>query len=168
MIIGDPYKFAILSGIIKEWNMDDTFCNGFLLFCVNGDIYPKEVVTATLRCEIEYLRQKLRNLTTDKRLYTLPPQQAFAEIYDITFPEDIYNDNNDCFDITPAALSDCNCFVFAVRDGVNIRILASKLTYETENSRHKLENISISETFLTAGELEEVIAGLERMQQPEM
>lgn len=31
---------------------------------------------------------------------------------------DIHNDNNDCFDITPAALSDCNCFVFAVRDGV--------------------------------------------------
>ena len=67
-----------------------------------------------------------------------------------------------------SALSDCNCFVFAVRDEINIRILASKLTYETENSRHKLESITISETFLTAGELEEVIAGLERMQQPEM
>ena len=66
MIIGDPYKFAILSGVINEWNIDDTFCNGVLLFCVNGDIYPKEVVTATLGSEIEYLRQKLRNLTTDK------------------------------------------------------------------------------------------------------
>lgn len=118
--------------------------------------------------KVEYLRQKLRNLTIDKRLYSLPPQQAFAEIYDITFPEDLQNDNNDCFNITPTALSDCNCFVFAVRDEINIRILASKLTYETENSRHKLENISISETFLTAGELEEVIAGLERMQLPEM
>ena len=38
----------------------------------------------------------------------------------------------------------------------------------TENFRHKLENAAISETFLTAGELEEVTAGLERMQQPEM
>ncbi len=45
MIIGDPYKFAILSGVINEWNIDNTFCNGVLLFCVNGDIYPKEVVT---------------------------------------------------------------------------------------------------------------------------
>lgn len=168
MISGNPYKFAVLSGVINEWNLDDTFGNGVLLICINGDIYPKEIVTATLRCEIEYLRQKLRNLTTDKRLYVLSPQQAFAEIYDITFPEDTQNDNNDCFNITPAALSDCNCFVFAVRDEINIRILASKLTYETENSRHKLENISISETFLTAGELEEVTAGLERMQQPEM
>ena len=161
MIIGDPYKFAILSGVINEWNMDDTFCNGVLLFCVNGDIYPKEVATATLRCEIEYLKQKLRNLTTDKRLYILPPQQAFAEIYGITFPEDMDSDNEDCFDITPASLSDHNCFVFAVCDGVNIRILASELAYERENSRHRLENIIISETFLTVGELREIIAVLE-------
>lgn len=161
MIIGDPYKFAILSGVINEWNIDDTFCNGVLLFCVNGDIYPKEVVTATLRCEIEYLKQKLRNLTADKRLYTLPPQQAFAEIYGITFPEDMDSDNGDCFDITPASLSDHNCFVFAVCDGVNIRILASELAYERENSRHRLENIIISETFLTVSELREIIAVLE-------
>ena len=111
MIIGDPYKFAILSGEINEWNIDDAFCNGVLFLCVNGDIYPKEVVTATLRCEIEYLKQKLRNITTDKRLYILPPQQAFAEIYGITFPEDMDSDNGDCFDITPASLSDHNCFV---------------------------------------------------------
>ena len=161
MIIGDPYEFAILSGVINEWNMDDTFCNGVLLFCVNGDIYPKEVATATLRCEIEYLKQKLRNLTTDKRLYILPPQQAFAEIYGITFPEDMDSDNEDCFDITPASLSDHNCFVFAVCDGVNIRILASELAYERENSRHRLENIIISETFLTVSELREIIAVLE-------
>ena len=103
----------------------------------------------------------LRNLTTDKRLYSLPPQQAFAEIYDSTFPEDIQNDNDDCFDIIPTALSDCSCFIFAVHDIINIRILASKLTYDTGNSRHKLENKTIRETFLTDGESEEVIAGLE-------
>lgn len=130
MIIGDPYEFAILSGVINEWNIDNTFCNGVLLFCVNGDIYPKEVVTATLRCEIEYLKQKLRSLTIDKRLYALPPQQAFAEIYGITFPEDTDSDNEDCFDITPASLSDHNCFVFTVCNGVNVRVLASELAYE--------------------------------------
>ena len=57
MISGNPYKFAVLSGVINEWNLDDTFGNGVLLICINGDIYPKEIVTATLRCEIEYLRQ---------------------------------------------------------------------------------------------------------------
>lgn len=48
MILGDPYKFAILSGMIDEWNIDHVFCNGILLFCVDGDIYPREIVTATL------------------------------------------------------------------------------------------------------------------------
>ena len=161
MIIGDPYKFAILSGGINEWNMDDTFCNGVLLFCVNGDIYPKEVVTATLRCEIKYLKQKLKKLMTDKRLYAMPSQQAFAEIYGITFPEDIDSDNEDCFDITPASLFDHNCFVFAVCDGVNVRVLASELAYEMENGRHKLQDNAVSETFVSVSEMKEIISGLE-------
>ena len=110
---------------------------------------------------MEYLKQKLRNLTTDKRLYTLPPQQAFAEIYGITFPEDMDSDNEDCFDITPASLSDHNCFVFAVCDGVNVRVLASELVYEMENGRHKLQDIAISETFVSVREMKEIISGLE-------
>ena len=166
MIFGNPYKFAILSGIIHEWNIDDTFCNGFLLLCVNGDIYPKEIVTATLRCEINHLKQKLRNLTIDERLYALPPQQAFTEIYDITFPEDIDYDNRDCFDITPASLSDHNCFVFAVCEGVNIRILASKLDYEPENSKHKLQDITVSETLISVGELKEISSNLKNFPFP--
>lgn len=161
MIIGNPYKFAILSGGINEWNMDDTFCNGVLLFCVNGDIYPKEVVTATLRCEIKYLKQKLKKLMTDKRLYAMPSQQAFVEIYGITFPEDIDSENEDCFDITPASLSDHNCFVFAVCDGVNVRVLASELAYEMENGRHKLQDNAVSETFVSVSEMKEIISGLE-------
>ena len=35
------------------------------------------------------------------------------------------------------------------------------MTCERENSRHKLENIIISETFLTVGELRKIIADLE-------
>ena len=37
MISGNPYKFAVLSGVINEWNLDDTFGNGVLLICINGD-----------------------------------------------------------------------------------------------------------------------------------
>ncbi len=92
MIIGDPYKFAILSGVINEWNIDDTFCNGVLLFCVNGDIYPKEVVTATLGSEIEYLRQKLRNLTTDKASDVMNAQeQVYQTPLFLQFIESIQN-----------------------------------------------------------------------------
>lgn len=161
MILGDPYKFAILSGIIDGWNNDSVFCNGLLLFFVNGDLYPKEIVTATLRCEIESLKQKLRNFTIDKRLYALPSQQAFAELYEITFPENPDCNNEDCFNITPASLSDHNCFAFAVCDGVNVRILAGKLDYEMENARHKLQDITVSEAFVSVRELKLITSGLE-------
>ncbi len=30
MILGNPYKFAVLSGAINEWNLDDVFSNGVL------------------------------------------------------------------------------------------------------------------------------------------
>ena len=71
------------------------------------------------------------------------------------------SDNEDCFDITPASLSDHNCFVFAVCDGVNVRVLASELVYEMENGRHKLQDIAISETFVSVREMKEIISGLE-------
>ena len=91
----------------------------------------------------------------------MPSKQAFSEIYGITFPEDIDSDNEDCFDITPASLSDHNCFVFAVRDGANVRILASELVYEMENGRHKLQDIAVSETFVSVSKMKEIISGLE-------
>lgn len=71
------------------------------------------------------------------------------------------SDNGDCFDITPASLSDHNCFVFAVCDGVNIRILASELDYEMENGRHRLQDIAVSETLVSVSEVEEIISSLE-------
>ena len=161
MTLGNPYKFAILIDRIDDWNIDDAFCNGLLLLCVNGTIFPDEILTATLQHEIEPLKQNLLNLATDQRLYALPSYQAFVEIYNITFPEDIDVANDYRFDITPSLLSDSNCFIFAVGDGENVRILASKLDYDTENSKHKLQDINVCEAFLSVAELKEIISGLE-------
>lgn len=163
MILGNPYKFAILIDPIDSWNADDTFCNGLLFLCVNGDIYPKKIETATLRYEIELLTQNLSNLTTDHWLYDLSPQQAFIEIYNITFPENIDVENDYRFDISPTSLSDNNYFLFAVCNGVNVRILASKLEYELENSRHKLQDISVNEAIIPVAELKEIISSLDNL-----
>lgn len=135
MVIGNPYKFSIFTKTIKEWNMDESFCNGILLFCVNGNIFPKKVVTATLKCEIPSLKDRLMNLTIDEELYNMPKDKAFAEIYNITFPEniDVYNDYR--FDISPLSFSDCDCFVFAVSNGEKARIMAAKLNYIMSNSK---------------------------------
>lgn len=42
MLIGDPYKFAIFINTVKEWNIDDTFYSGVLLFSVDGGLFPKQ------------------------------------------------------------------------------------------------------------------------------
>lgn len=45
MLIGNPYQFSIFVDVIKEWNQDKTsYRNGVLLFCVDGQLFPKEVV----------------------------------------------------------------------------------------------------------------------------
>ncbi len=58
MILGNPYSFSVFINTIKKWNIDNEFCNGILLFCVDGDFFPKRIVTATLKCEIQPLKEK--------------------------------------------------------------------------------------------------------------
>ena len=145
MILGNPYKFSVFISTIKEWNIDNEFCNGVLLFCIDGNIFPKKIVTATLKCEIQLLKEKLRNLITNERLYNMQRDKAFAEIYNITFPEDISIDNDYRFDITPESFADENCYVFAVSNGKEVRIMATKLNYIVEESRHELSNVDLNQ-----------------------
>lgn len=88
MLIGDPYKFAIFINTVKEWNIDDTFYSGVLLFSVDGGLFPKEIFNTTLIFEIQQLKENLMNIGADERLYHMPKDEAFAEIYNITFSED--------------------------------------------------------------------------------
>lgn len=161
MILGNPYKFSVFISTIKEWNIDNEFCNGVLLFCIDGNIFPKKIVTATLKCEIQLLKEKLRNLIINERLYNMQRDKAFAEIYNITFPEDISIDNDYRFDITPESFADENCYVFAVSNGKEVRIMATKLNYIVEESRHELSNVDISETFIEIEDLNQIISQLE-------
>lgn len=161
MILGNPYKFSVFISTIKEWNIDNEFCNGVLLFCIEGNIFPKKIVTATLKYEIQLLKEKLRNLITNEILYNMQRDKAFAEIYNITFPEDISIDNDYRFDITPESFADENCYVFAVSNGKEVRIMATKLNYIVEESRHELSNVDISETFIEIEDLNQIISQLE-------
>ena len=131
-MIGNPYKFSIIIDTINEWNIDESFCNGILLFCVNGNLFPNEIFTATLKCEVPILKEKLKNLSVDKKLYDLPKDKAFAEIYNITYPSDWDMGNDYRFDITPSSLSDRDYFIFAISNGKKVRIMASKMNYIIE------------------------------------
>lgn len=160
MILGNPYKFAVFIKTIKEWNVDRTFCNGVLLFCINGSIFPKEILTATLNSEINPLKENLGNISINSRIFNMKKEEAFEQIYNVTFPEDFNLPNDDQFDITPLSFLDDSCYVFAVSNGIQVRILAARLEYIKELSRHMLKNASISETFITVQEVKEIVENL--------
>lgn len=160
MILGNPYKFAVIIKTIKEWNIDETFCNGVLLFCVDGNIFPKEILTATLNSEINPLKDKLEHIAINDGIFNMKKEKAFKQIYNVTFPKDINVDNDYQFDITPASLSDNNCYIFAVSNGIQVRILAAKLKYIKEFSRHMLKNASIDEVFISVQEMKEIVEAL--------
>ncbi len=160
MIFGNPYQFAIIAKTIKEWNIDETFCNGILLFCVNGSFFPKEVLTAPLNSEINSLKEKLQHISVDIEIFNMSKEEAFKQIYDMTFPEDFAIDNDYRFDITPLSFPEDDCYVFAVGDGVQVRILAAKLKYIKEESRHMIQSVDIDETFISMKEMKKIAEDL--------
>lgn len=54
------------------------------------------------------------------------------------------------------SFSDEDYYIFAVSNNIQIRILAAKLEYIKENSRHILENIIIDETFISINDMKEI------------
>ena len=87
-------------------------------------------------------------------------EEAFEQIYNVTFPEDFNLPNDYQFDITPLSFLDDSCYVFAVSNGIEVRILAARLEYIKELSRHMLKNASITETFITVQEVKEIAENL--------
>lgn len=148
MLLGNPYNFAVYFEKIEEWNIDDVFCNGVLMFFLNGEIFPKKVIITPLNSERVNLKDCWKNIGTDTKLFSMPKLEAFRKIYDLTFPEntDIYNDYR--FDITPLSFEEDSCHVFAVSNGDEVRILGAKLRYICEISRHDLKNCSVTETVI--------------------
>lgn len=160
MLIGNPDTFAIWFDSVPMWNDTATFDNGLLVLWVNGDYYPKEIATATLRREIPLLAQKLAHLPVEAALYHLPAKEAFRQMYERTFPDDWTVDNDYRFDVTPDALADNGCFIFAVSNGEAVRILADVLSYQAEEGQHDLYASQPSETVLPLAEIDDILATL--------
>lgn len=162
MIIGNPYKFSIILDIVKEWNIDSSFYNGILFFSINGDLFPKEVLTSTLKCEIPILVSRLKNITINNNIFNMQKKEAFLYLYNLTFPEDVNEENDYKYDISPQEFSDYDYFVFAVGNGKDNRILAAKLQYRINDSRYELKDINVNETFIDCKELCEIVLALEK------
>lgn len=161
MVLGDPYKFSIVVSEVAEWNAgDSSFHNGILLFCIAGMLYPQEIETVTLGYEIDQLKRVLAKPTINEKIYNMDKEEAYVEMYNTTYPPD-YKDNDYRYYISPQIFSDRNYCVFMVSNGHDVRIMAAKLEYIIDKSRHKLKDIDIHETFISEEELHEMVSRLE-------
>ena len=163
-IIEDPYKFSIIIGDVKEWNTPNlySFFNGLLVFSINGELFPpKEILNVTLSCEIHWLKENLKAIVVNEEIFCMEKEKAFIEMYNTGFPENIDIANDFRYDISPTEFGDKGYYIFAVGNGKQIRIMASKLKYIKKQSRHNLNNIHINEVFISNAELNKIIINLE-------
>lgn len=160
MILGNPDKFAIIVEVVSDWNIDQSFNNGVLIFSVDGKAYPSnKIVNATLNSELPHLKDCMSNIGIDERLFNLSKDEAFSEMYNMYSTEEGNVDY--CFDISPLSFADDDCLIFAVSNGAEIRILAaSELKYIKAESRYNLDNIEIGETHISAAEFNEILSKL--------
>ena len=142
--------------------MDDTFCNGVLLFCIDGVLFPNEIITATLKCEIPPLEDLLSHVALNDSIYNMEKEAAFKEMYNRTFPEDMDVDNDYRYFISPPSLADDGCFAFAVTNSTHVRILAARLRYSVELSQYLFDGIEIKEAIISLSELNQMVNALSK------
>jgi len=164
-IIGNPYKFSILIFDVKEWNTRGSlFFNGLLIFSINGELFPpKEVLNVTLSGETHWLIENFKTIAVNEEIFCMEKEKAFIEMHNARFPKNIDIDEDYQYDISPEEFADRGYYVFAVSNGKQIRIMASKLTYIMKHSRHNLNKIHINEIFITTSELNKMILKLEKI-----
>lgn len=167
MVIGKPDSFSVLIKKINSWNTGDGgFCNGILLFSVNGRVFPDEFFVVTLSRAVFLLRKHFQSLVNSEKLFLAKKEDAFQAMYNASHPiedNDIVNYN---FDLTPEDISDRGYFMFAVQNGNRTRIMVSnQLKYEAMEGKHDLNGAQITETIISNTELEKIIEDLSQIEQ---
>ena len=143
MIVGNPDKFAIMVDVVDEWNYDESFNNGIMIFWINSIVFPQELQNITLNSDFIQCYKAIQNIAENNAIFSMDRDSAFKALYKLVYPEDWNIDSDYRFQISPQEFNDHNNFIFAVSDGKEIRILASSLIYDIEESTYILENIEI-------------------------
>lgn len=155
MIIGDPYKIAVIVQVINEWS--ETWINGVFMLTINGKIIPEEIFTSTLECDCKELNDNLDRMLScppvDMELYELDGREAFIKMYNLTCPNNADTDNDYRYKVSTSGLEDNDYWVFAVNNGSDIRFIASKLIFGDNVdafSVDKMTECNVSVNYLSA------------------
>lgn len=167
MLIGNPFQFSILINAVREWSDCDEINNGVMIITVDGFMFPaNEVLNICLDCEVAELIDNLKRIPINKEIFNMKNKEsAFVEIYHLVYFNHNDPDNDSIeedwrYRIAPMEFFDKDLIVFAVSDGENVRILASKLKYVKKNSCHRLENITVREAYVPRDDINMMITRL--------
>lgn len=166
MLIGDPYKFSFIIERIPEWE-DTSFINGWMFLKINDELYPKEVRTTTLNCELPDLlgeNSPMKKPVVDKELYRLDSRELFDRIARITYSEELDALYDISYQLPFHEINDEGWDVFIISDGENIKLLVGEWKHNklADGSWAWAEEpIFHDETELSCDEYKAVIDGLE-------
>lgn len=172
MLIGDPYKFAVMFDRVKNWNPSLTDNNGFFALCIDGRLFPDIIINAVIPAGVIDVKESLSGIPVNEEIFDMDAKDAILILYDLVYPEydddksDEENRDNDFrYLLSTEELVDDNYLVFAVEKERKIRILGTKAEYDFEEKRDVLGNSEVTEIILEKEEINKIISQLEEMEQ---
>jgi hypothetical protein len=173
MIIGDPFKFAILAERIPAWNIvgDTSFVEGVLFMSIDGTLYPNEMTSVTLNSDLGHVfwfpNHALLTLPENGRMFELEKRSAFTELFKCACPcilegddrEDV--DNDYTYMVATTSIRDQGGEIYLVRCGDMVRVLAGTVSLVSRGNE-KIYEISekISECFISVDEMKKIVEEL--------
>ena len=158
MIIGDPYKFAILFQRIDAWNASLTDNNGAFALCIDGIMFPKfpnVIQNVIIPLSIYEIKDSLENIPVNEEIFDMNKKEAFSTLYELVYPEfdDERSDeeNIDCdyrYELSVDYLNDHGGCYLDVKKDEKMRILAANLDYNYEESNYIFDGAAITEIIL--------------------
>lgn len=162
MLIGDPYKFAVLFDRVADWNNSKEDNNGFFALCIDGKLFPDVVINAVVSVSIYDVKESLIGIPVNEMIYDMGTENAFKALYKLVFPDVDNDDDNDYrYLLATSDLTDIDNVVFAVEGKGKIKILAAKLEYDVAESTHIFDKSAITEVVLDKTEVNQIIRTLE-------
>lgn len=158
MFIGDtkyPCNFGFFIERINEWE-DSSFKNGFMFMMMNDELYPKNVRTTTLNCELADLLAEdssMKAPVVDKALYHNDRDTLFDKMCERTFGKDHDALHDSTFLIPFHEINDEGWSIFIISDGDNIKLMTGRWTYG-DLSFHDEVEIPAQKYYDTIAELE--------------
>jgi len=166
MLIGDPYKFAVLFERVKYWNASLADNNGLFALCIDGKLFPDKVINAIISVSVYDIIESFMNIPVNEMIYDMEAEKSFMALYELVYPDydnDDDRDNDYRYLLATPDLTDLNYLVFAVEGRGKIKILATKLEYDFEEERDIFDNLIITEVILDKNEVNHIIKELEKV-----